>query len=137
MQATKQRDTRPELALRSALHRHGLRFRVHRVPVSGFRRRADIIFPRDKVAVFLDGCFWHGCPEHMTWPVANAQWWRKKIEGNRLRDRGTDKVLQSAGWSVLRVWEHEDAEIAARRIAGLVRKQRKATHSARTSSASG
>jgi len=77
-------------------------------PVPGLRRRADIVFTRDRVTVFVDGCFWHGCPLHMTWPVANAEWWRTKIERNRVRDRDTDDRLVDAGWTVLRSWEHED-----------------------------
>src|SRR5262249_39617381 len=86
MQATPQRDTPCELALRSAVHRLGLRYRVDwRVP--GTRRRADLAFVNTRVLVFVDGCFWHGCPEHGTWPKANASWWRDKIEANQQRDR--------------------------------------------------
>jgi DNA mismatch endonuclease, patch repair protein len=112
MQATRRRDTPGELALRSTLHARGLRFRVDR-QLPGTRRRADIVFPRQRVAVFVDGCFWHGCPEHGTWPKTNASWWRKKIETNRRRDRDTDHRLRTAGWTVLRFWAHTDAAEAA------------------------
>jgi DNA mismatch endonuclease (patch repair protein) len=103
----RQRDTAAELALRSELHRRGLRYRVNVAPLPGVRRRADVVFPRARVAVFVDGCFWHGCPEHVTWPTSNAAWWREKIEGNVRRDRDTDRRLEEAGWRVVRVWEHE------------------------------
>jgi DNA mismatch endonuclease (patch repair protein) len=89
-------------------------------PVPAVRRRADLVFARAKVAVFVDGCFWHGCPTHMTWPVANAAWWREKIERNAARDRETDQLLTDAGWGVVRVWEHEDPEVAARRVMSIV-----------------
>src|SRR4051794_10087946 len=105
MQRTGRRDTVPELELRSALHRRGLRFFVDRAPLeSRPRRRADIVFPRVRVAVFVDGCFWHGCPEHASWPKANAEWWREKISRNRIRDEATDQALNRAGWTVIRVW---------------------------------
>jgi DNA mismatch endonuclease (patch repair protein) len=80
------------------------------------RRRADLVFPSARVAVFVDGCFWHGCPEHATWPKQNAGWWRDKIEANRRRDRDTDARLREVGWQPVRVWEHEPVEEAARRI---------------------
>jgi DNA mismatch endonuclease (patch repair protein) len=116
MQATPRRDTPCELALRSAAHALGLRFRVDwRLP--GTRRRADLAFVRARVAVFVDGCFWHGCPEHATWPKANAAWWRNKIETNMRRDRDTDAHLRASGWAVLRFWEHDEAVRAARAIA--------------------
>src|SRR5438034_877765 len=98
MQATRQRDTPAEVALRSALHRLGLRFRVQRRPIAGLSRRADIVFSTARVAIFVDGCFWHGCPEHATWPKKNARWWREKIEGNRRRDADTDAQLEAGGW---------------------------------------
>ena len=116
MQATRRRDTPGEIALRAALRALGLRYRVD-VTLPGTRRRADVAFVRAKVAVFVDGCFWHGCPEHGTWPKANASWWRAKIEANRLRDKDTDLKLRTAGWTVLRFWEHADATVAARRVA--------------------
>jgi DNA mismatch endonuclease, patch repair protein len=117
LQATRQRDTPSEIKLRSALHRLGLRFRLHR-PIEGVPRvRPDIVFVSAKVAVFVDGCFWHGCPQHGTWPKANNDWWRKKLESNIKRDRRQDAALSAAGWSVVRVWEHEDLIEAATGIA--------------------
>jgi DNA mismatch endonuclease, patch repair protein len=123
MQTTRRRDTEPERTLRSMLHRRGLRFRVdHKLP--GLRRRADIVFPRVRVAVFVDGCFWHGCPEHGTWPKANAAWWREKIEANQDRDEDTNRRLRELGWEVIRVWEHEDPAAATRRIERALREAR-------------
>jgi DNA mismatch endonuclease, patch repair protein len=116
MKATGQRDTTPELALRSALHRRGLRFRVDVAPLADLRRRADVVFRAERLAVFVDGCFWHGCPQHATWPQANGQWWRDKIEGNRARDTDTNQRLADAGWTVVRVWEHEDLDRAVERV---------------------
>src|SRR5579885_3111965 len=112
MKSQRQRDTAAETALRSLLHRRGFRFRVHYALPSP-RRRADIAFPRERVAVMVDGCFWHGCPEHGTWPKQNAEWWREKIAGNVTRDRDTDVKLGEVGWLSVRVWEHEDAAHAA------------------------
>ncbi len=117
MLATRRRDTKPELAIRALLHRWGYRYRVDVAPVPGLRRRADILFPRVRLAVFVDGCFWHGCPIHGTWPKANAGWWRAKIEANRSRDRDTDSRLEEEGWYAVRVWEHEEPREAAERIA--------------------
>jgi DNA mismatch endonuclease, patch repair protein len=116
MQTARQRDTRPELAVRSELHRRGLRFYVDRAPIPSLRRRADIIFPRRKITVFIHGCFWHGCPEHGTWPRANAAWWRAKIERNQARDHDTVCRLAAAGWTVVTVWEHESPTDAADRV---------------------
>ena len=121
MQANKSRDTRPELALRSQLHRRGLRFYVARRPISTLRRTADILFPRQKVAVFVDGCFWHGCPEHHTQAKANAEYWADKVIRNRARDRETNALLEAQGWTVLRVWEHHPVEDAADLIESAVR----------------
>jgi DNA mismatch endonuclease (patch repair protein) len=112
MQSVKRRDTKPELALRSDLHRRGLRFFVDRAPLLGMRRRADLAFPRKRVAVYVDGCFWHGCPIHGAWPKHNADWWRRKIETNQARDRDTDRQLRDAGWTVIRLWEHEAVDLA-------------------------
>jgi DNA mismatch endonuclease (patch repair protein) len=98
----------------------GLRYRVD-ATLPGTRRRADVAFVSVKVAVFVDGCFWHGCPTHGTWPKTNASWWRSKIEGNRRRDHDTDRKLHQAGWIVLRFWDHEDAAVAARAVAKAVR----------------
>jgi DNA mismatch endonuclease (patch repair protein) len=121
MKSQRQRDTAAETALRSLLHRRGLRFRVH-YPLPNLRRRADIAFPGRRIAIFVDGCFWHGCPEHGTWPKQNADWWREKIEANRRRDADTDAKLEQRGWKVIRVWEHEDPEAAAGRIEDSVRR---------------
>lgn len=102
------RDTAPEMALRRELHRRGLRYRVD-APLPGIpRRRADILFTRAKVAVFVDGCFWHGCPQHGTQPKNNGSWWQSKLAGNQARDADTNARLQAIGWTVLRFWEHED-----------------------------
>jgi DNA mismatch endonuclease, patch repair protein len=121
MRSQRQRDTKGELELRSLLHRRGLRFRVHAL-LPGLRRRSDIVFTRARVVVFVDGCFWHGCPEHGTWPKENADWWREKIEANQRRDRDTDARLTAAGWTVIRVWEHEDPTQAADQIVEFVRR---------------
>jgi DNA mismatch endonuclease (patch repair protein) len=124
MQSNKSRDTKPELALRSAVHALGLRYRVGAKPLTGLRRTADLVFPTAKVAVFLDGCFWHGCPEHHTVAAANAKFWADKVSGNRARDRDTDARLEAAGWASVRVWEHEDPREAAQRVEGVVRARR-------------
>ncbi|GGX89427.1 very short patch repair endonuclease [Streptomyces fructofermentans] len=114
------RDTAPELAVRRLLHAAGRRYRVN-VPVPGMPRRTiDIVFGRARVAVFMDGCFWHGCPTHATRPRANAEWWRAKLDRNIARDRETTEHLRAAGWTVLRFWEHEPAEDVARRITAAV-----------------
>ncbi|WP_430382620.1 very short patch repair endonuclease [Streptomyces sp. P10-4] len=111
------RDTAPEVAVRRLLHAAGLRYRVNR-PVPGMPRRTiDIVFTKAKVAIFLDGCFWHGCPKHATHPKVNAEWWRAKLDKNMARDLETTEHLQAAGWTVLRFWEHESPEDVARRIA--------------------
>ncbi|MFE2694190.1 very short patch repair endonuclease [Streptomyces mirabilis] len=120
------RDTAPEIAVRRLLHRAGLRYRVN-VPVPGMPRRTiDIVFGKAKVAIFLDGCFWHGCPVHATHPKANAEWWRAKLDKNMARDRETTDLLHSAGWTVLRFWEHESAEDVARRITAALTSERSA-----------
>lgn len=124
MSRQRSRDTGVEIALRRELHRRGLRYRVHRRPMTGVRREADLVFGPTKVAVFVDGCFWHGCPQHATWPKRNEQFWRAKIEGNRARDRDTDRRLATHGWLSVRIWEHEDPVAAAQRIADVVRGRR-------------
>jgi len=106
MAATRSKNNPRELAVRSALHRIGFRYRVHQRLIPGSTRTADIVFHRHRLAVFLDGCFWHGCPLHGTSPKSNADWWRSKIEANKARDRSTDMMLNAEGWHVLRVWEH-------------------------------
>lgn len=107
MQSNKGRNTRIEVELRSALHRTGLRFWKHRHVVPGLRCEADIVFPRMRLVVFVDGCFWHGCPVHATRPMLNGDWWAVKLDANRDRDRRNDRLLTEAGWRVLRLWEHE------------------------------
>jgi DNA mismatch endonuclease (patch repair protein) len=116
MSKQRSRDTEIEVALRRELHRLGLRYRVHRRPLRAVRREADVVFGPAKVAVFVDGCFWHGCPEHGTWPKRNGEFWRTKIETNRSRDADTDQVLAEAGWLAVRVWEHEAPGTAAARV---------------------
>lgn len=124
MQKVKRRDTPGEVALRSALHAMGLRFRVDTEPLAGLRRRADIIFRPSRVCAFVDGCFWHGCDRHGSWPRENAEWWREKIEANRLRDADTDERLRAAGWAVVRVCEKDDPASVAEVVADLVRRRR-------------
>lgn len=118
------RDTAPELALRRALHHRGLRYLVD-APLPGIpRRRADVLFPRARIAVFVDGCFWHACPVHATEPAANASWWRAKLEANVARDRDTDDRLERSGWAVVRFWEHDAMDPAADAVASLWRDRR-------------
>ena len=112
--------TRPELALRRELHRRGMRFRVN---LQGAPGRPDIALTRARIAVFVDGCFWHGCPDHAVAPKSNAQWWRTKLDGNIARDRRNDDALHEAGWEVVRVWEHASPSDAADFIAGLWRER--------------
>jgi DNA mismatch endonuclease (patch repair protein) len=116
MVGNRSRDTTPERALRSELHRLGLRFRVDARPVPAIPRRADVVLRGDRVAVFLDGCFWHGCPEHFRAPATNTDYWAAKIAGNRARDASTAVLLEAAGWVVVRAWEHEPTTVAARRV---------------------
>ena len=115
MSRVKRRDNAPELAVRRLLHGAGLRYRVA-WPVPGHRRRTiDVAFTRLRLAVFIDGCFWHGCPQHLHHPLANASWWLRKIGTNRARDEDVTAQLAALGWTVLRFWEHEDpAEVVAR-----------------------
>ena len=109
--------TGPELAIRKRLHELGFRYRVNVTPAGGPpRRRADIVFTRQRVAVFVDGCFWHSCPIHGTLPANNSEWWRAKLEANAKRDRDTNTQLEASGWAVVRVWEHERPEDAVRRV---------------------
>lgn len=117
MQRMGRRDTAPELALRRALTALGLRYRLHRRDLPG---TPDIAFIGARVAVFVDGCFWHGCPDHGVMPKANRDWWRSKLEANRTRDEKKDRALEEAGWLPMHVWEHEDPAAAAAEIAGVV-----------------
>ncbi len=124
MRANRRRDTKPELALRKILHSRGMRYRVDHAPIPGLRRRADVVFTRSRIAVFVDGCFWHGCPEHATVPKSNADYWVPKLQRNIERDRETDAVLMSHGWSVLRIWEHVPSVEAADRVEAEVIRRR-------------
>jgi DNA mismatch endonuclease (patch repair protein) len=124
MQATSRRDTPAEVALRSALHRRGLRFRLHRKIAGVPRVRPDIVFVSAKVAVFVDGCFWHGCPEHGTLPKSNRDWWTTKLQANAERDQRHSAALRKVGWTVVRVWEHEVPAAAAQRVFDLVTRER-------------
>ncbi|RLV56757.1 DNA mismatch endonuclease Vsr [Aeromicrobium phragmitis] len=125
MQGNKRRDTSPEWAVRRRVHAMGLRYRVDVRPLSWLNRRADLVFVAAKVAVFIDGCFWHGCPEHHTAARTNAEYWASKVRQNRARDVETDRLLVEAGWKVLRVWEHEEPTTVAERVAAEVRARRR------------
>ena len=120
MQHQAREATAAEATLGAALRERGLPFEVQKQVLPQFRRRADFVFAATKVAVMVDGCFWHACPIHATWPKANAEWWRAKIEANQRRDRATNDALVAAGWAVVRVWEHEPPEAAAARIVEVV-----------------
>jgi DNA mismatch endonuclease Vsr len=138
MRGNRARDTRPELAIRSAVHRLGLRYRVCIRPVQGVRRSADVVFPGAHVAVFVDGCFWHGCPEHYVPSLSNRDYWDQKIAGNRARDEDTNQRLADEGWVPLRIWAHEDPQTAALLIAETVRRnttERRRLHGRRDPSA--
>lgn len=116
------------MALRRELHARGLRYRVDAPAEPGLRRRADLLFPGPRVAVFVDGCFWHACPTHGNLPRANRPWWRDKLATNTARDRDTDQQLADASWTVIRVWEHEiraDPRTAADRVETVVRAARR------------
>jgi DNA mismatch endonuclease, patch repair protein len=125
-------DTSPEVALRSVLHRRGLRFRKHAAPTPNIRCQVDILFRSARVAVFVDGCFWHGCPDHGTKPRTNSTYWVEKLARNAARDRLNDAALTGAGWKVIRIWEHEPVEDAAELVEHAVR----ATNPARRTSPS-
>ena len=129
MQRQPRRDTSIERALRSELFRRGLRYYLHRRPISGLRREADIVFPRVRVAVFVDSCWWHACPEHGTVPRANREWWESKLRRNHERDLDTTARFEAAGWKVVRVWEHEDVAKAGQRVADAVGARRRTTTS--------
>ena len=116
MQANRRRDTAPEMAIRRLVHASGLRYRVDARPLPTARHTADMIFTRARVAVFIDGCWWHGCAEHYRPPASNTTYWAGKVARNRERDRLANEALIAAGWTVIRVWEHEAPESAARRI---------------------
>ncbi|MEW1980778.1 very short patch repair endonuclease [Citricoccus sp. NPDC079358] len=121
MQGNRGRDTKAELAVRRIVHAQGLRYRVNARPEPGIRRTADLLFTRARVAVFIDGCFWHGCPAHFTMPATNTDFWDAKIDRNRQRDADTTATLGDRGWVVLRFWEHEKPLSVASRIVEAVR----------------
>lgn len=110
------KDTRPEQRVRSLLHAKGLRFRKHVRPVPHLRCQADVVFPREQVAVFVDGCFWHGCPQHGRVPQSNSGYWAEKLERNLERDARNSTTLAEAGWLVLRFWEHDPIEEVAEKV---------------------
>ena len=120
MAKVRQKGTDAEIALRRELYRRCLRYRVDYEVLKKPRRVADVAFPRLRIAVFVDGCFWHGCPEHASWPKQNAEFWRQKIEANQLRDVDTNERLRSMGWTVLRFWEHESPIKAAETVEQMV-----------------
>lgn len=124
MQAIRSRDTKPEKAIRRLVHAKGLRYRIDARPLADLRRTADMIFRPVQVAVFIDGCYWHGCPEHYVSPKTNPGYWSGKVAGNVARDRDTNRRLEESGWLVLRFWEHEEPARCAEDIAAAVRERR-------------
>ena len=123
MRSNRGRDTKPEIAVRRIVHAQGLRYRVSARPEPDFRRTADLLFTRARVAVFIDGCYWHGCPDHYTAPVANGEFWAAKVARNRERDAETTAELTSRSWTVLRFWEHKSAQDIADIVVDSVRKK--------------
>ena len=116
MTSTRRQDTSAEIAVSAALDKLGLTYETNLRPLDSLRAKADMVFTAARVAVFVDGCFWHGCPYHRTIPRANGDWWRQKIERTRLRDSETTRRLSDAGWLAIRVWEHDDPVRAAAKI---------------------
>lgn len=127
MKGNRGRDTGPEMAVRRIVHARGLRYRVDARPLVALNRRADLVFSRAKIAVFIDGCFWHGCPDHHTVAKSNATYWAEKVAGNRERDLDTSKRLREAGWLVLRFWEHQRPEEVAEAVVRAVQERREIT----------
>jgi DNA mismatch endonuclease (patch repair protein) len=121
MKANRRRDTKPELAVRRIVHAAGLRYRVDVRPLPQLNRRADLVFTRAKVAVFLDGCYWHGCPDHGTSARTNAHYWASKIARNQERDAETDRLLASHDWTIIRAWEHEDPGVVSEWVVSAVK----------------
>jgi len=136
MQRQRRTGTAPELALRRELWSRGLRYRVD-FPIVGRRRRVDVAFTHAKVAVFVDGCFWHGCPVHGTMPKNNREWWQAKLEANARRDLDTDDALAKAGWTTVRIWEHEEPGVAAANVAELLANRNRTLQVARSRVAGG
>ena len=126
MKANRKTGNRPEVRLRRELHRRGLRFRKNAaIRGDGWLIRPDVVFPRLKIAVFLDGCFWHACPQHGTAPRVNQSYWLPKLKRNVDRDHTNNERLIDAEWAVVRVWEHEDTSVAAKKIAAVVQDRRR------------
>lgn len=126
MAAVRSTDTTPERRLRSALHALGVRYRLGQVIVADGRRvRPDIVFKNAGVAVFVDGCFWHGCELHCRMPSSNKDYWEPKIARNRSRDQRTDEALAAGNWEIIRVWEHDDPEAVAEQVKALIEARRK------------
>ncbi|MDJ1115103.1 very short patch repair endonuclease [Microbacterium dauci] len=127
MQGNRSRDTQAELAVRRLVHAAGLRYRVNARPERDLRRTADLLFTRVRVVVLIDGCYWHGCPEHFKMPSTNRDYWEGKVDRNRLRDVETTELLEERGWRVLRFWEHEAPASIAASIVDVVRGRRAVT----------
>ncbi len=132
MKANKSSDTGPELKLRSLVHKAGLRYAINVRPESRINRRADIVFRSAKVAVFVHGCFWHGCPKHYVLPKTNKSFWSQKVMRNTERDNETKRLLRQRGWKVFVLWEHQDFQEPATRIAQEVRSRRRPVNIDRT-----
>jgi DNA mismatch endonuclease (patch repair protein) len=124
LESQRRADTKPEVALRRALHRLGLRYRLHAAVVTGTRRSVDIVFPSVRVAIDVRGCYWHGCDLHGTAPKANAEWWGAKLDANRERDADTVRRLEEEGWLVVVAWEHDDPITTAVVIADAIKARR-------------
>lgn len=128
MQRVRQKNTSAESALRRELHSLGLRYRIQVPVLTKPRRVADVAFSGLRVAVFVDGCFWHGCPEHATWPKQNSEFWRAKIAANQERDKDTDARLHALSWKVVRIWTHETPSKAALRVAKIIAARKAKRH---------
>lgn len=126
MSKQQRRDTQPEVLVRRILHGRGVRYRIDVAPEPGMRCKADLLWRGLRLAVFIDGCFWHGCPDHATRPKANEAWWADKLDGNERRDRRTDLDLERLGWTVLRFWEHEEPSTVADAICSALEQLRAA-----------
>lgn len=124
MLSNRGKDTIPEVRIRSALHRRGFRFSKHVRPLPDLRCTADIVFPRLRIAVFVDGCFWHGCPMHATRPATNAEWWAAKLDRTVQRDQHNVEVLEAAGWVCVRVWEHQSVDEVCQLVGNAVTRRR-------------
>lgn len=124
MQGNRSRDTNPEMAVRQAVHALGLRYRVAERPIENVARSADLVFSKVKVAVFIDGCFWHGCPTHYRAPASHPDYWREKLARNQARDKETMELLSRHGWVALRFWSHCDPVLVAEEIRRAVEQRR-------------